>query len=239
MAGSFRPEEVRDYEKRRYRGWDQRLVDRRERRILKRLLRSAAKRTFGPGPAGRPADRPPLVLDIPCGYGRLSDLVLAAGARLVSADLSPAMVERAVQNAGPAASAGVVADLTKGLPFRDGAFDAILCMRLFHHLRDAGERAAALAELRRAASSAVILSYYRRLGVHVLQRKLRRALKGKAYEIKMAPGGEFEREASAAGFEVERIIPLFPGLHAQRVALLRPSLTYSRVEAAPDARRKG
>ena len=127
-----------------------------------------------------------------------------------------------MQNAGPAASAGVVADLTKGLPFRAGAFHTVLCMRLFHHLHDAGARAAALSELRRAASAAVILSYYRRNRLHVLQRKLRRALRGKAYEIKMAPGGEFETEAAAAGFEVERTVPLFRGLHAQRVALLRP-----------------
>lgn len=222
MAGSFRREGVRDYEQRRYRGWDQRLVDRRERRILKRLLPSATRRPCPRGPAGPPAAGPPLVLDVPCGYGRLSGLVRAAGARLVSADLSPAMVERAMQNAGPAASLGVVADLTTGLPFRDGAFDAVLCMRLFHHLHEAGARAAALAELRRTASSAVIVSYYRRLRVHVLQRRLRRALRGKAYEIKMAPGGEFEREAAAAGFDVERIVRLFPGLHAQRVALLRP-----------------
>jgi SAM-dependent methyltransferase len=222
MAGSFRREEVRDYEKRRYRGWDQRLVDRRERRIVERLLRSASERIPAGVSPGRSTGRPPLVLDIPCGYGRLSDLVLASGARLVSADLSPAMVERAMQNAGPAASAGVVADLTRGLPFRAGAFDAVLCMRLFHHLHDAGARAAALAELGRAASAAVILSYYRRNRLHVLQRKLRRALKGKAYEIKMAPGREFEAEAAAAGFEVDRSVPLFRGLHAQRVVLLRP-----------------
>ncbi len=221
MAGTFRREEVRDYEKRRYRGLDQRLVDRRERRILKRLLRSALEPAAARPRRGPAGDRPPLVLDIPCGYGRLSDIVLAAGARLVSADLSAAMVERATQNAGPAASGGVVADLTKGLPFRTGAFDTILCMRLFHHLHDAGARAAALSELRRAASSAVILSYYRRNRLHVLQRRLRRALSGKAYEIKMAPGGEFEAEAAAAGFEVKRVVALFRGLHAQRVVLLR------------------
>lgn len=224
MAGPFRRAEVRDYEKRRYRSWDQRLVDRRERRILIRLLRDATGRIPGGGAPGPAAGRPPLVLDVPCGYGRMSDLIRASGARLVSADLSPAMVERAMQNAGPAASAGVVADLVRGLPFRPGAFDVVLCLRLFHHLHDPEAREAALAELRGVASAAVIVSFYRRNRIHVLQRRLRRALKGKTYEIKMAAGGEFEREAVRAGFEVERSVPLFRGIHAQRVALLRPSL---------------
>ena len=56
--------DVDEYERTRYRNLDQRLVDRLERGALERLVRAAA----------RPGDR---VLDMPCGYGRLTEI--AAG----------------------------------------------------------------------------------------------------------------------------------------------------------------
>lgn len=222
---TFRRDEVRDYERRRYRGLDQRLVDRRERKITRRLLVAAFDRAGGSGPGGEAGAAPPLVLDVPCGYGRLSALVLDERARLVAADISLHMVERALQNlSGPGSSghrvAGVVADLTKGLPFRGGVFDAALVMRLFHHLPRSEDRRAVLTELARVARGAVVLSFYRTNRLHVLQRKLRKALQGKAYEIRMITERMFRDEAEAAGLRVVRVVPLFRGLHAQHLALL-------------------
>jgi SAM-dependent methyltransferase len=217
---TFRRDEVRDYERRRYRGLDQRLVDGREREITRRLLAAALGR----------AGSSPLVLDVPCGYGRLSTIVIGAGARLVGADISLHMVERTLQNlSGPGSAGtratGVVADLTKGLPFRGGVFDAALVMRLFHHLHRSEDRQAVLAELRRVARGPVILSFYRTNRLHLLQRKLRKALQGKAYEIRMITGRTFREEAEAAGWRVVRVVPLFRGLHAQHIALLeKPGL---------------
>ena len=222
---TFRRDEVRDYERRRYRGLDQRLVDRRERRITRRLLAAALSKAERSGPRGEAQVSPPLVLDVPCGYGRLAGLVLDERARLVAADLSLHMVERALQNLGGRGSseqraAGVVADLTKGLPFRGGAFDAALVMRLFHHLHRSEDRRAVLAELARVSRGPVVLSFYRMNRLHVLQRKLRKVLKGKAYEIRMITGRMFREEVEAAGLWVIRVVPLFRGLHAQHIALL-------------------
>ncbi|HEX9902326.1 MAG TPA: hypothetical protein VGB72_05645, partial [Acidobacteriota bacterium] len=61
----FTEPEVADYEQRRYRGLDQRLVHSRETRILKSLLCRVVA-----GPL-----RPNRVLDAPCGYGRFSALL--------------------------------------------------------------------------------------------------------------------------------------------------------------------
>ena len=224
---TFRRDEVRDYERRRYRGLDQRLVDRRERKIARRLLAAALNQAGKSGPRGDGRSFPPLVLDVPCGYGRLSALVLDERARVVAADLSLHMVERALQNLSGLSSpglrvAGVVADLTKGLPFRGGVFDAALVMRLFHHLRRSEDRRAVLTELARVARGPVVLSFYRTNRLHVLQRKLRKALQGKAYEIRMITGRTFREEAEAAGWRVVRLVPLFRGLHAQHIALLEP-----------------
>jgi len=59
----FEKHEVEEYERKRYRGIDQRLVHGREGRLLRNILRK-----IGDGPL--------LVLDIPCGYGRFSNILL-------------------------------------------------------------------------------------------------------------------------------------------------------------------
>ena len=90
----FTEPEVADYERRRYRGLDQRLVHSRETRILKDFMdRLAADRL-----------RPNRVLDAPCGFGRFTALLRRSGAEVVSSDLSLAMVKRAL--AWPAAVGG-------------------------------------------------------------------------------------------------------------------------------------
>ena len=208
---------VADYEKRRYRGLDQRLVDRRERAILRRLLRNVGNEK----PAGSAPVRP-LVLDAPCGYGRFTGLLLDAGVKLVSSDLAKAMVERALENkSDPKHVGGVVSDFRRGLPFRTEAFHYVFSMRLFHHLHEPDDRKAVLREFARTAKSGAILSFYKVRGIHAFQRRIRRLLKKARREIKMIPGATFEQEIREAGFTVERVIPLFRGVHAQHIVLLK------------------
>ena len=59
---------VREYEKRRYRGLDQRIVHARETKIIRKMLAEAAKDA-----AGRDGMR--RVLDMPCGYGRFTAML--------------------------------------------------------------------------------------------------------------------------------------------------------------------
>jgi hypothetical protein len=37
----------------------------------------------------------------------------------------------------------------------------------------------------------------------------------------MVPGATFEKEAAEAGFTIERVVPLFRGIHAQHIAVLK------------------
>ncbi len=213
----FEEHQVADYEKRRYRGLDQKLVHARESRILKRLLKEACRFSSQEGPL------PPLILDAPCGYGRFSGLLLGQGFRLISSDLSFHMVRRARERAGQtAAAAAVVSNLTRGIPIKDKAVTAVFSMRFFHHLREPEDRRAALAEFGRVASGFVILSYYQTNALHILQRRLRRILKPNKRRISMITHREFVEEARANGLEPVRIVPLFSGIHSQQVALLRP-----------------
>ena len=212
MGSSFTREGVRDYERRRYRGLDQRLVHAREMRLVRKLLAAIEVESAGALSAGA------AILDVPSGYGRFSELLAGTGASLFNADLSLEMVRRASARSG---RPGVCADAKRGLPFRGGAFAAVFSMRLFHHLHDASARAAVLAECARVSSGWAIVSYYRTNALHKAQRALRRRLKKNPRKIKILDRGVFIAEAEAAGWEIVRERALFRGLHAARIVLLR------------------
>jgi SAM-dependent methyltransferase len=208
----FQKHEVEDYERRRYRGLDQRIVDSREQRIVKRLFEIVLKRNGGM--AG-------LVLDAPCGYGRFSGLIQDLGLTPVSSDLSFHMVNRArTRDRLRSSMLGVVSDLKRGLPFAPETFRLVLSMRFFHHLHEENDRANILGEFARVSSRWVILSYYELNSFHLLQRKIRRALKRSKTRIKMVPGDEFQREIKMAGLRTIEKIPLLRGIHAQHILLL-------------------
>ncbi|MDD8027529.1 MAG: methyltransferase domain-containing protein, partial [Acidobacteriota bacterium] len=191
----------------RYKSWDQRLVQSRERRLTRRLFRTA-------GPAATAG----LILDLPCGYGRFAPLLAGLGARPVNADLSLEMVKRAAEASG---RPGVAADAKNGLPFRNGAFGAVFCMRLFHHIHDPAERRAVLEEFGRVSAGWAVVSYYRANALHKAQRAIRRLRKKSPRKIRMIEGAGFTGEAAAAGWTVVRDAALFRGLHAARITLLR------------------
>jgi len=213
-SAPFRDDEVADYERRRYRGLDQRLVHQREMRILRKIM--------GRLESPLPVPAPSYALDAPCGYGRFSRLLLERNFLLVSSDLSPAMVKRArTKDTISIKPMGIVSNIVNGLPFRAGAFRLILSMRFFHHLHHSEERRRALAEFAAATGDWVVLSYYQANALHLFQRRLRRLAGKSRTRIKMISRREFEEEAGAAGFEIIRVFSLFRGLHSQHIALLR------------------
>jgi len=216
-ASKFTRDGVRDYEKRRYRGLDQRIVHAREMRLLKKAfaridLERAAES------AGHAWGEDRRTLDLPCGYGRFTGFLTGLGRSVVNSDLSLEMVRRA----GEASSAsGAVANATVGLPFKAGSFEAVFSIRFFHHLHDPAARAAVLSEFSRVASGWAVVSFYRLSGLHAAQRRLRRRFGKSRTNIKMIEPGQFEKEAEAAGFEIASVRPLFRGLHAYHLALLK------------------
>lgn len=205
----FNKHQVAEYERRRYRGLDQRLVHWRETKILKEWLKELAQE--GPG----------LCLDAPCGYGRFSHLILKSGYKLISGDLSLAMVERAKRwEYNGHNPIGIVINMLSRLPFVDSSFEVVLCLRFFHHLHLAVERVAVLTEIARVTRRWAIVSFYRKQPLHELQRKLRRHIKRSSTQISMVNLSTFKEEVAAAGFSLKKIIALCPGLHGQHFALL-------------------
>lgn len=211
----FTKDGVRDYEQRRYRGLDQRLVHAREMKLIRNMVDRVRPDTAG-GTA----------LDLPCGYGRFTSFLRGRGFAVVGADLSVEMARRAAENAAGAGTTPfyrtVAADAGR-LPFRSGAFALVFSIRFFHHVHTPEGRAAILREFRRVSAGYVVVSFYRANGLHVFQRRLRRAFGKSRTNIKMLEPGVFETAAAEAGFEVVKVKPLFRGLHAYHLALLKMS----------------
>ncbi|MCJ7611811.1 MAG: class I SAM-dependent methyltransferase [Candidatus Aminicenantes bacterium] len=206
----FRRDEVEDYERRRYRGLDQKIVHNREQRILDRILSRVAE----------PADFP--VLDAPCGFGRFSKFLLERATFLASSDFSPAMVERTASREGGAfRPRGVVADLKRGLPFASRSFALVFSLRFFHHVHESLDRRAVLSEFGRVSRRWAVVSFYRLNALHRFQRWIRRRAGQGKTRIKMMTRAEFVEEARQAGWRVVRIYPLLRGIHGQHIAWLR------------------
>ena len=72
------------------------------------------------------------VLEVGCGTGFFSEIFLKAGVELHSIDISPDLLDKAIQRCGKAADFRV-ADIEK-LPYKDAYFDAAIGVRVLHHL---------------------------------------------------------------------------------------------------------
>ena len=119
----------------------------------------------------RPGLRP--VLDAPCGTGRLRGVLERRGMRWVGVDVSPSMLREA---RGPSSDArvepGLVLSLVDRLPFRDDAFDVVVCCRLLHHLHDPEEVEAVVRELTRVSYRMVIASFWDSASLHAWRQRV-------------------------------------------------------------------
>ena len=201
----------RDYAVRRYRGFFQRLVARREQRLAARLLEHPHPTCNGH------------IADIPCGYGRFYPLLKGMNLRVSAMDQSQAMVDIYSGNAefcdGDHAEQ---ADVLKPLPATADGASRALCVRLFQHLHHPELRIKALRTLA-ANQRQIVMTYYDDGSLHYWSKRLLMRLKGKKVRVKMIPRRDFESEVAEAGLRIVKRIKLFPGIHAQTWVLLAPA----------------
>ncbi|MGE3166979.1 MAG: class I SAM-dependent methyltransferase [Planctomycetota bacterium] len=149
------------------------------------------------------------VLEVACGPGRFPSAV--AGRFAVALDLSAAMLrEYRLRGAGVHL---VRADASR-LPFADGSFETVTCIRYLSHLR--GEfRATVLAELVRVTSNEVIIDGRHRYNLRFISRWIRRRLRLAHADKLRHTFGEFHRELQAAGLEIVATRSIAWGLSAR------------------------
>jgi len=136
-------------------------------------------------------------LDLPCGHGRLHELLAPRSERLVQGDLAAAMLaQRRV-----AEDWSLQASLLD-LPFADDCVDLAVCFRVLHHFPEAELRARAIAELGRVSSRYVLTSYYDASSFPERRDRIR----GRKRTLTACRHEEFEREAASAQMKVRRRI---------------------------------
>jgi ubiquinone/menaquinone biosynthesis C-methylase UbiE len=98
-----------------------------------------------------------LVVDLPCGTGRIDNWLLGAQARVIGVDLSNEMLEQARRNVRPTPllRGFLRADATR-LPFQSDSIDAVFCIRFFHLLKEE-TRLAVLGEIARVARGTIVV----------------------------------------------------------------------------------
>jgi len=160
------------------------------------------------------------VLDLPCGAGRLLPTLVDLGFRVTEADSSPHMLERArdhavVHGVDCADVAFAVANaLSTG--FDDGAFDAVVCNRLFHHFIEPETRRAALRELQRISAGPMVVSFFCSWGWDGFYFHLRNALRRRKADDRIPIGYRtFAGEVESVGLRVRRVLPTRPGVSKQ------------------------
>lgn len=148
------------------------------------------------------------ILDLPCGHGRLSDLLKERCTSLVEGDWSFNMVELNQRDNGRDGRAYVRCSALE-IPLPDRSIDTVVSFRLSHHLSTPELRERHLQELFRVARKAVIVTWFSSSSLKNVLRELRIKL-GMAKGSKNTLANARVREvAQACGFVQHTAKPLF------------------------------
>jgi SAM-dependent methyltransferase len=177
-----------------------------ERRCVARALRECQ-----PPPA--------VVLDMPCGTGKLAKVLTTMETRVVGADLSMAMMELA-RGAYPASRfRGFVCGNAEQLPFRTAAFDTVVCLRFMHLVRPATRREI-IKELARVTSRRVIVSFGVGTPFQLLRLKVRHAIFRGTSTPYPARVADLRIEVEEAGLRITRWRRILPILSCEYLLTL-------------------
>ncbi len=191
--------------------------------------RSATHRRDWAALAGAlPADaRGALVLDCPSGTGRISRPLGGAGLGVIAADVSFEMLSQARER--DSARHYVQADAT-ALPFRDGAFDAVVSMRFIYHLPESAQRVKALSEMARVSRRWVAVSYFDAWTLQGARASVGKWISGAPHTRVLQSLEDFRWEAAQAGLKVVSVRPTLRGVSEHTVVLFEKA-TEAEVDA--------
>jgi ubiquinone/menaquinone biosynthesis C-methylase UbiE len=178
-----------DYRNKLHRKWS----DKRERALLTRYFAEL-------GHQGT-------ILDLPCGHGRLSDLLKKQCDRLIEADWSFTMVSLNQRDHGHDARRYFRASALE-IPLPDRSVDVVVSFRLSHHLETQELRERHLNELFRVARKAVVVTWFSATSLKNLLREVRVKLTGKKPK-NVLRNDRVRAIAEANGYVQQKAKPLF------------------------------
>ncbi len=212
------PDGAVSYTKKFKKHWTERINNRREQNMVRKLL--------GEIPNG---DRYDLALDMPCGYGRLYPLLKQTARHVVEGDWSFYLLKEArnylAQNGQIESPLGFVRGTALSMPFLDGSFDVVLSVRLCHHISSQDERLEYVRELLRISRNWVVFTYFDTRSVKNILREVQRRFVNKRAKWTLSRE-QVSKLADDAGFEVIRSIPLSRLFSGHRYTVLRRVATH-------------
>ena len=155
------------------------------------------------------------VLDLPCGTGRMTRLLVERGYRVTSADVSEAMLSQARENyreyqehrggKPPVVRFELRDVLATG--FADDEFDGVSCIRLFHHFAEAETRRRALSELRRICRGPIVVTFLNSFALDRVTYWLQARVRGRQRLHQLPiPMKTFAADIAAAGLAIDKKI---------------------------------
>jgi ubiquinone/menaquinone biosynthesis C-methylase UbiE len=144
-----------------------------------------------------------LILDLPCGTGRLSFFLKELGFRVIGADVSFYMVEHAKQFLTTNNVHFEQQDIL-AIKHPDHTFQAAVCNRLFHHYANLEIRRLALKELMRVTDGPIIVSFFNSFSLSACWSKFKNWLKNKTPADRLPISFyTFKRDIEACGLKIE------------------------------------
>jgi ubiquinone/menaquinone biosynthesis C-methylase UbiE len=164
------------------------------------------------------------VLDLPCGTGRLTRLLVSRGYRVTGADVSEAMLAHARENYRtyqrqydgkvPNVQFEIRDVLATG--FNTDQFDGVTCIRLFHHFDEAETRRRALKELRRICRGPIVVTFLNSFALDRfsswMKAKVRRKKRTSQLPISFKT---FASDIDAAGLKIDKKIAAHWGISSR------------------------
>jgi ubiquinone/menaquinone biosynthesis C-methylase UbiE len=164
------------------------------------------------------------VLDLPCGTGRLTRMLLSRGYQVTGADVSEAMLGHARENYrayqreqgsnAPTVQFEIRDVLATG--FNNDQFDGITCIRLFHHFDDSETRRRALKELRRICRGPMIVTFLNSFALDRFSSWLKATVRRRKRESQLPiPFKTFAADVAAAGLKIDKKIAAHWGISSR------------------------
>jgi len=191
-------EKVKKYQQKRYKSLDQKVIDQREQRLVRRIFKKYKIEGN--------------ILDIPCGYGRFHPLLSQFG-EIHAADNGKLIAKYAEENVGLAKSTTIcdAADM----PYEETSFDAVFSFRLIQHIHNRDERIAIYNEFNRVSKKWVIISLYVDTTIHKTIKKINK----KKAKITFLNDEIVLDEFNNAKLKIMDSFFVLPGVHGHKIYL--------------------
>lgn len=168
-----------------------------ERRLLRRISTRREYRLIGRHL--RQVGHSRVILELPCGGGRMTPAISAATDFLIEADIAIGQIAYGRNTSRVATPRVWMTASAFHIPLRDNSVDGTVCIRLAHHLPTDAEQERLFRELLRVSRRFVIVTYFDRHSLKNLTHGLRHPFSRRPSKLTMtnARVAEFARECGA------------------------------------------